>query len=98
MADGFYVKPAALAEAAEMLRKQTEAFREAAKEADRAAEALCGMWEGDARDTFYQEQKIRTVLYEKMAGSMESLSLMLKTAGNRYTGTDIVCAGRLRRK
>ena len=96
MGKSYYVKPNMLLSAANQMSENLQAFRSATELATKAAEHLAGMWEGDARDAFYQEQLERAELYLSMQSAADQMILLLKAAANRYAGTDYTCAEMLR--
>ena len=96
MGDTYYVRTSSLDAAAGSLENELARFAELTGYANRTAEELAGMWEGDARDAFWREQQERAELYANMQTAVRNLIDMLKTAATRYQATDAACSQLLR--
>lgn len=96
MAYSFKVTKSEVTQAARQLQVQLEIFEEATKATQSAAQALCGMWEGDAKNAFKQEQEDAIGLYRQMESLMHELIRGLETAATRYADTDRTAAQLIR--
>lgn len=96
MAYSFKVTKSEVTEAAQQLQIQLEIFQQATVATEKAAQALCGMWEGDAKEAFRQEQEEAVVLYRQMESVTTELIRSLRTAATRYADADHTAAQMIR--
>ena len=92
----FHVVKSELPQAARELKSELARFEEAFRASRQSADALCGMWEGDAKDAFQAEQANNNRLFEQLIHSVEDYIKALETAGREYQNTDRECAQLLR--
>ena len=96
MAFSFTVRESALRSAAGELQTQLNVFAEATTLAEKAANALCTQWEGDAEVAFAREQESAVQQYRSLEKTVRSLIQALYKAADRYEETDSQCAKLLR--
>lgn len=96
MAYSFKVTKSDVTEAAQQIQVQLEIFEEATKATQSAAQALCGMWEGDAKEAFKQEQEEAIELYRQMETLTGELIRGLRSAATRYADADRTAAQLIR--
>ena len=98
MADTYYVRPNTLIRSANQLASELQAFRAATEKANKAANDLSAMWEGDTQKAFCEQQAERAELYLTMQNAMENFQVLIRAAANRYANADYTGAQLLRTK
>lgn len=96
MAYSFKVTKSEVTEAAQQIQVQLEIFEEATKATQSAAHALCGMWEGDAKEAFKHEQEEAIELYRQMESLTSEMIRGLRAAATRYADADRTAAQLIR--
>lgn len=92
----FRVVKSELTAAAQTLQQHLDAFRASTVQTRNAADNLCSMWEGDARNAFVAEQNHNFQLYQDMERAVVEFISAMKEAETSYSEADQTCAQLLR--